>query len=201
MSGHLISHCNARVMLSFTNRWSPSLLPGHRRNRRIGSASPQVDAGQLAGVTAISPSCAGRGARWAATHDEREVTHGERAFRGANTSTRQTAATIVCLRKYQEQVRFRRCRGRWQSSCRPVGAQDGLTFCCGGCRRITDLTVGVRRTVQCTGVVVSSRAPTGAGKSDSVRGQIRECRETIAFIRHRRRCAATRIGDSNTRRQ
>lgn len=36
VSGHLISLCNARVMLIFTNLWSPRLLPGRRRNLWIG---------------------------------------------------------------------------------------------------------------------------------------------------------------------
>ena len=36
VSGHLISLCNARVMLIFTNLWSPRLLPGRSRNLRIG---------------------------------------------------------------------------------------------------------------------------------------------------------------------
>ena len=75
---------------------------------------------------------------------QRQITHGERAFRRADISTRQTAAIVVLLAKYQEQVWFRCCRGRWPASCRRVGAEDDPTFCCGVCRRITDLTVCVR---------------------------------------------------------
>jgi hypothetical protein len=75
---------------------------------------------------------------------QRQITHGERAFRRADISTRQTAAIVVLLAKYQEQVWFRCCRGRWPASCRRVGAEDDPTFCCGVCRRITDLMVCVR---------------------------------------------------------
>jgi hypothetical protein len=47
----LISYCNARVMLIFTNRWSPSLLPGHPQQPMEWARRAQVDAGQRAGVT------------------------------------------------------------------------------------------------------------------------------------------------------
>ena len=50
VSGHLISLCNARVMLIFTNRWSPRLLPGRRRNRWIGPQGARRRR-QRAGVT------------------------------------------------------------------------------------------------------------------------------------------------------
>ena len=49
MSGRLIPFCNAGVMLIFTNLWSPSLLPGHRRNRWIGSARRESPPGSVPG--------------------------------------------------------------------------------------------------------------------------------------------------------
>src|ERR1700739_3936326 len=100
MSRHLIPVCNARVMLIL---WSPSLLPGHRRNRWIGSATRNSTPGSVPGRSdqRRAAPVARRGQQLRTAN---EITHGERRFRRAKTSTWQAAVTIVLLGKYQEQA-------------------------------------------------------------------------------------------------